>query len=271
MLNYSDKVVLLNSLKLLPWGIDFSQFIRTRNLTEIEAKILLDSLTLKKLSNGNMVWVMSKINWKTCSEKILKEIINFHRIFPNLLGIKKELIIKKYKSKAPEFVVNKIVLELVNLEQINQIGKVLKSQEHSLILNMQDRILWKRLETKLVESKLEVPTISNLAFELKINIKILELFLKRVTQMGYLVKIKSNRYILPKTLNIFINIAKKLAKEDLKGYFESGKFKDNSGIGRNLTIEVLEFFDKIGFTQRFKSGRIIKKSAEEAFDRYFNS
>ena len=51
-------------------------------------------------------------------------------------------------------------------------------------------------------------------------------------------------------------------------FFLEGRFRDFLGIGRNLSIEILECFDKIGYTQRFKSGRIIKKTAEEIIKGY---
>ena len=42
-------------------------------------------------------------------------------------------------------------------------------------------------------------------------------------------------------------------------------FRNVSGIGRNLSIEVLEFFDKVGFTKRLAEGRFIIKPAKKAF------
>ncbi len=38
-----------------------------------------------------------------------------------------------------------------------------------------------------------------------------------------------------------------------------------SGIGRNLAIEVLEFFDKARFTRRSAAGRTVLKPAAEVF------
>ena len=61
---------------------------------------------------------------------------------------------------------------------------------------------------------------------------------------------------------------KNLAEENSEGSIIPGRFRDFLGIGRNLSIEILECFDKIGYTQRFKSGRIIKKTSEEIIKGY---
>jgi selenocysteine-specific elongation factor len=39
------------------------------------------------------------------------------------------------------------------------------------------------------------------------------------------------------------------------GGFTAGAFRNLSGIGRNLTIEVLEYFDRAGVTSRGGEGR----------------
>ena len=47
--------------------------------------------------------------------------------------------------------------------------------------------------------------------------------------------------------------------------FDAKDFRDRTGIGRNLTIEVLEYFDRTGFTRRTQSGRRIQRPAAEVF------
>ena len=42
-------------------------------------------------------------------------------------------------------------------------------------------------------------------------------------------------------------------------------FRDASEIGRNLAIEVLEFFDKVKFTRRINDGHEILRAATDAF------
>ena len=49
------------------------------------------------------------------------------------------------------------------------------------------------------------------------------------------------------------------------GRFGAADYRDKAGIGRNLTIEVLEYFDKQGFTWRDGDVRYIRKPAVEVF------
>jgi hypothetical protein len=42
-------------------------------------------------------------------------------------------------------------------------------------------------------------------------------------------------------------------------------FRDASGIGRNLCIEILEYFDAKGFTRREGNSRLIRTQKENIF------
>ena len=56
-------------------------------------------------------------------------------------------------------------------------------------------------------------------------------------------------------------MAEAIAKQD--GTLTIKAFRDISGIGRNVTIEVAEYFDRIGFTHRRGNDRDIRKPAAE--------
>ena len=46
-------------------------------------------------------------------------------------------------------------------------------------------------------------------------------------------------------------------------------FSQHTKISRNLSIEILEYFDEIGFTKRFDEGRVILKPFKNL--KFFNT
>jgi selenocysteine-specific elongation factor len=50
-----------------------------------------------------------------------------------------------------------------------------------------------------------------------------------------------------------------------EGGFSVIQFRDESGIGRNLCIEILEYFDRVGFTRRDGNTRILRTDKENIF------
>jgi len=42
------------------------------------------------------------------------------------------------------------------------------------------------------------------------------------------------------------------------GFVEAADYRDSIGLGRKRTIQVLEFFDRVGYTRRTPSGRVLR-------------
>ena len=95
-------------------------------------------------------------------------------------------------------------------------------------------------------------------------------------QLGVQVFERSKRYvrvtdigadIVRRAREILRQIAEleRVAADNPDGLLTPAEFRDISGIGRNLAIEVLEFFDKARFTRRSAAGRTILKPATEVF------
>jgi selenocysteine-specific elongation factor len=74
-----------------------------------------------------------------------------------------------------------------------------------------------------------------------------------------------NRFFTRAAIASLAVLAEALAAEAQDGLFDPARFRDRSALGRNLTIEVLEFFDKAGFTRRDGQGRRVIKPALEIF------
>ena len=90
--------------------------------------------------------------------------------------------------------------------------------------------------------------VRELMEELGLPLEQTEALLERLLRFGRLHKVAANRFFLPDTIADFARIAGVLAAE--ADGFSAADFNKRTGIGRNLTIQVLEYLDRIGATQR---------------------
>lgn len=72
--------------------------------------------------------------------------------------------------------------------------------------------------------------------------------MNRCAQVGYLVRPVQNRFLLPRALDELKAIL--LDSVDENDSITVKHYRDATGIGRNLSIEILEYFDRQGITQR---------------------
>ena len=105
-------------------------------------------------------------------------------------------------------------------------------------------------------------SMHEVAEELDIKSNALNAFMRRLAGTGFVIQISQNRFLLPEAIQDLAAMAELLANQ--KELTAAG-FRNKSGIGRNMTIEILEFFDKAGFTKREGNTRHIVKPAAGLF------
>jgi selenocysteine-specific elongation factor len=125
---------------------------------------------------------------------------------------------------------------------------------HRAELAEADRALLDRVHTHLPLADLRPPIVGELATLLNLPLADLREFLLRMAQRGLLVRVAPNRFYRPETVDALAALARTLAAESADGSYDAAGYRDRSGIGRNLTVQVLEFLDRAGVT-RFDGAR----------------
>ena len=87
--------------------------------------------------------------------------------------------------------------------------------------------------------------------------------LVRLSNAGLLTRVSKNRFFTPECLRAHAALAERASQD--KAIFTAQEYRMISGVGRNLTIELLEYFDRAGFTRRIRDGRILCTSARDIF------
>ena len=149
--------------------------------------------------------------------------------------------------------------------RVKRTGAAWRLVEHQPRLAAADERLWGRVSPLLAAGGLRPPRVRELALALSLDPVALDRFLARAERFGRVTKVADNRYFLPETLAALADIARELAAASPEGTFTAAAFKDRSGVGRNLSIEILEFLDRIGATRRVGDARLSLRGGGELF------
>jgi selenocysteine-specific elongation factor len=122
--------------------------------------------------------------------------------------------------------------------------------------------LWQRVRPLLAVTNLRPPRVREIAAALALEPEAVERLLNRAERLGCVARVADNRFFLPETLGQLTEIARELAEGSAEGSFTAATFKDRSGVGRNLTIQILEYLDKMGATRRQGDARILLRASE---------
>ncbi|MBT4587829.1 MAG: hypothetical protein HOC57_00955, partial [Rhodospirillaceae bacterium] len=126
-----------------------------------------------------------------------------------------------------------------------------------------DDAMWKRVLPILENGYTKPPVVHALSEELSLDPRTLEKFLIQSAKLGLVCQVAKNRFLLPEAVLELGDMVEALGANERE--FGVKEFRDRSGIGRNLAIEILEFFDKSGFTWRSGDVRKVLKPVAEVF------
>jgi selenocysteine-specific elongation factor len=129
-------------------------------------------------------------------------------------------------------------------------GVCLRLPSHRPVLSAQDDALWQKLAPLLEGEGGRPPRVHELAARLQMEPKAVTAFLQRAARAGRVHRVAENRFFLPGTVDRLVELAVALDEESAHRGFGAAAYRDRSGLGRNLTIEVLEFLDGAGYTRR---------------------
>ncbi|MDE0054166.1 MAG: SelB C-terminal domain-containing protein, partial [Gammaproteobacteria bacterium] len=131
--------------------------------------------------------------------------------------------------------------------------------EHSAEIPQALATLFDRIEP-LLDSE-QPPSLGDVAKQLRTPLPALERDMRALAAIGLCQRVSPNRYFLNARLRAMADVALGLQEN-----FTVRQFRDASGMGRNVVIEVLEHFDRKGFTYREGDARRIVGDPGQVLD-----
>jgi selenocysteine-specific elongation factor len=238
-------------------AVDLSRFALAWNLAQAEADAVYKAMAMVHIQDAGGPVALSPRRWEALGRETLEAAGKRHRSAPERSGGTDEELRKALTDQVSPAVFASVVSGLVAEGALVRAGLRLRLPAHRPRMRANDAALWERTKPLLAGRGLRPPRLEELARSLGVSVGTVEKLLARAANLGVVFKVSANRFYLAGTLSELADIAEGLAAEAADGQFTVLAFRDRSGIGRNVSIEVLEFFDKSGFTVRLGNTRRI--------------
>jgi selenocysteine-specific elongation factor len=245
--------------------IELARFALARNVPQNDVEALADVAGARRFGTGAAAIAVGPERLAQLGERLSAALAQSHAALPDALGPSRAALFRRMRGEAPEPALDGALVELQAAGRVVRDGAVLRLAEHQPRLSRDDERLWGQIHPLLEAEDLRPLRVRELAAELSLQPEPLTRFLRRVERFGRVAQVAPNRFFLPETVERLAEIARELAGASPEGRFTAAEFKDRSGIGRNLTIEVLEYLDRIGVTRREGDARTVLRHADAVF------
>jgi len=244
-----------------PEGVRIDRFECARNLSGDETRALRASLALHTVVTGAGTVALSTAQWSALRASLLSALDAHHAHSPDSLGPGEAGLLAALGLRGPAPVAREALRTLLDDGEVVRDGLSLRRPAHRARLAAADAALLERVSAVLVPAGLRPPIVGELAKALSIEQAALVEGLGRLARLGHLVRVAPNRWYLPATVLALVAVARDLAQASPDGSFDAAAYRDRSGIGRNLTIQVLEFLDRCGATRFARERRWMREAA----------
>ena len=255
----SPAEVLAGLLEITESGVDIAAAVRNLNLMPHAAATALRGAEAVLLGKEQPVGI-TRTAADLLLARALSSLQDFHAARPRESGMDIPALRIATGTRLPAPAFQAFIRELANRQQIVLSTDLVRLREHESTSNLQDERLWERVQRSLAKSGVHVPLVAELAQRLKLPEQPLRDFLHRKSRTGALLRVIPERFALRQTLACIAATVVEIAERNGDGFFTASQLRDSIGTGRGLAIHYLEFFDRLGITQRFGDRRRIGKA-----------
>ena len=246
-------------------GVDTGWIRRAFGVTNPEIERMLDAAGAVRVPDAGDDRCFSPAHWTDLQDEILAFLETFHRERPRLHGANANDVRLVLARRVNRGVVEHALAALLHRGAIARRGTTVRLPEHRVTLGANDERVWPRVARALDPAKGSPPSLRQAAEQLKIDEAELGALLKRATNAGLVLPVTRTRFVPLAAVKALAEHAESLACVSPEGRFTAAEYKNHARVGRNFAIELLEFFDRSGFTERLGDRRRVRRSVADTF------
>ncbi|MBO0712040.1 MAG: SelB C-terminal domain-containing protein, partial [Acetobacteraceae bacterium] len=244
----ADPALFLQGLLALPpWIVDVEAFAADWGLPAAELEEIARAADLLRISDKR--YGLSRAAEGRLAKEAERTLSAFHAAHPALPGMPLTGLRLAFSAPPMPAPFRALIDHLSRADKVRIEGQTVRLLHHVPALGPEEARIWGRLSAMLNEAKFKAPRVRDSAAALGASEIAVRRSCKALARTGRLVEIVPDRFFLTEAVAQMASIAAALSGET-RGAFTAAQFRDRIGTGRGLAIEVLEYFDRRGLTQR---------------------
>lgn len=240
-------------LEAAPGGLEPRRLERQFNRLR-ETWQLPDSVLVIATRQGQLLF--DRLQWQALKRQVLERLAQFHEQEPDQLGPDRDRL-RRFTAlplERPAFV--SLLDELLGAGAISSSGPWLHLPDHRVQLSDADNALWERLLPRLLAGEFDPPWVRTLAGEEGCEEADVRLLLCKLARLGVVHQVVRDLFYPETTLRRMAELL--LRQAATSPIVQVAAFRDGLAIGRKRSVQILEYFDRVGLTRRVGDLRHIR-------------
>jgi selenocysteine-specific elongation factor len=238
-------------------GVDLLRFALTWNLRAAELDSIIAGIARRRVCAGDGIVGFAEASWTALKARMVEALNGEHLRAPDMIGVGRERLRRLTDPSLSQAAFEVALAELLAAGQVKQTGSWLHHPDHQVRLTASEEKQWGKVRPLLEETPFHPPRVRDLAKALLVEEGAMRVLLKRVSRLGEVYPVAHDHYFARGAVTQLARIIRDL--DALQGGAEAAAFRDRIQTGRKLAIQILEFFDRIGYTRRVGDRHVVRQ------------
>lgn len=125
-----------------------------------------------------------------------------------------------------------------------------------------EQALAEQLLPKLQAGRFDPPWVRDLAHDTGTPEETVRQLLRKLSRQGALTQVVKDLFYTAANMEELARIIKELASTTPNGEVVARTFRDATGLGRKRAIQIIECFDRLGYTRRVRDAHVLRPDAQ---------
>jgi selenocysteine-specific elongation factor len=247
---------LVSVLQCARYGVSLAELARLSGTRADRLSVPKEALTIDA---GTERVVLLPPRWQALREAALGALRRYHAAVPDEPGPDLGRLRRIACSDMPGELWRALLDELAREQRVHLSGAWVHLPEHSVTLSESDRELAGRLRPLLAAGAFDPPWVRDLAAAVHEPESRVRAVLRKLLIQGGVCQVVRDLFYDRERIAQLAGRVGELSREH--GSVNAARFRDSTGLGRKRAVQILEFFDRVGYTRRVRDVHVLRRDS----------
>ena len=215
--------------------------------------------------------LLSEQRWQQLCAQVLDSLARFHGKSPDEPGVNaarlRRMALPGLAQGTHDALCKGLFDALLQDGRLAASGAWLHLPSHSVQLSASETLLAQKLLPAIEAGRYDPPWVRDLARDHGAGEEAVRQLLRKLARQGQLFQVVKDLFYAAARMDELAALVSELAQAAPNGEVQAHAFRDATGLGRKRAIQILECFDRIGYTRRLRDAHLLRPDVQWAKNR----
>jgi selenocysteine-specific elongation factor len=213
-----------------------------------------------RIETARGAFAVAAAHWQALRARALETLEAFHAREPDEPGVDSARLRRMAVPTLPDALWRALVEDLIHAKEIAREGSWLHRPGHRIVLSENESALLRTLLPLIAAGRFDPPWVRDLAARANATEDVVRSTLRKAAAQGDVYQIVRDLFYARECIDELASILGELMQRE--GAVEAAQYRNAIGLGRKRTVQILEFFDRIGYTRRVRDRHVPRTDSE---------